>query len=153
LRHLPLPRRHRAHGTVGTRLASRLAMNHAVVWIDQQEARVIEVDADKVEEAIVHARGPHIHRHANEHDLRVRNHPDDEPKFFREVARALEGPGQVLLVGPSKAKLHFFKYVQQHDRPLEARIVGIESADHPSDAQLVAHLRQYFHESPPRRQP
>ena len=66
-------------------------MKHAVVWIDQKEARIFEVDADKVEEAIVHAPGPHIHRHANEEDLRVRNHPDDEPRFFGEVARALQG--------------------------------------------------------------
>jgi hypothetical protein len=53
-------------------------------------------------------------------------------------------------VGPSKTKLHFFRYVQQHDHALEERIVGIESADHPSDAQLVAHLRHYFHDLAPR---
>ena len=83
--------------------------------------------------------------------LRVRNHPDDEPRFFGEVARALQDHGQVLLVGPSMTKLHFFRYVQRHDQALEARIVGIESADHPTDAQLVAHLRHYFHESASRR--
>ena len=125
-------------------------MKHAVVWIDQKEARVFEVDADKVEQSVLNSPGPHIHRHANEVDLRVRNHPDDEHRYFREVARALEGHGQVLLVGPAQTKLHFFRFVQQHDHALAARIVGIESADHPTDAQLVAHLRTYFHESPPR---
>jgi stalled ribosome rescue protein Dom34 len=126
-------------------------VKHAVVWIDQKEARVFEVDAEKVGEAIVHAPGPHIHRHANEQDLRVRNHPDDEPRFFGEVARALQNHGQVLLVGPSMTKLHFLRYLQRHDHALEERIVGIESADHPTDAQLVAHMRHYFHESAPRR--
>jgi hypothetical protein len=29
-------------------------------------------------------------------------------------------------------------------------VVGIESADHPTDAQLVAHLRSYFNEPAPR---
>jgi stalled ribosome rescue protein Dom34 len=128
-------------------------VKHAVVWIDQKEARIFEVDAEKVDEAFVHSPGPHIHRHANEEDLRVRNHPDDEPRYFGEVARALkEHHGQVLLVGPSMTKLHFLRYVQRHDHALEARIVGIESADHPTDAQLVAHVRQYFHESAPRRE-
>jgi stalled ribosome rescue protein Dom34 len=126
-------------------------VEHAVVWIDRKEARIFEVDADKVEEAIVHAPGRHIHRHANEEDLRVRNHPDDEPRFFGEVARALQHHVQVLLVGPSMTKLHFLRYLQRHDHALEARIVGIESADHPTDAQLVAHLRHYFHEPAPRR--
>jgi stalled ribosome rescue protein Dom34 len=125
-------------------------VKHAVVWIDQKEARVFEVDADKVEQSIHHSPGPHIHRHANERDLRVRNHPDDEKRYFHEVAQALQDRGQVLLVGPAMTKLHFLRYVQQHDHALEARIVGIESADHPTDAQLVAHLRQYFHESAPR---
>ena len=126
-------------------------MKHAVVWIDQKEARIFEVDADKVEEALVHAAGPHIHRHANEEDLRERHHPDDEHRFFGEVARALQAHGQVLVVGPSMTKLRFFRYVQRQDHALEARIVGIESADHPTDKQLVAHLRDYFHESSPRR--
>lgn len=125
-------------------------MKHAVVWIDQKEARIFEVDAAKVDQAVVHSPGPHIHRHAQEKDLRVRNHPDDEHRFFHEVARALEGQGQVLLVGPAQAKLHFFRYVQHHERALEPRIVGIETVDHPSDAQLVAHLHAYFHESPAR---
>jgi len=128
-------------------------LKHAVVWIDQKEARIFEVDAEKVEEAIVHAPGPHIHRHANEEDLRTRNHPDDEPRFFGEVGRALKDHRQVLLVGPSMTKLHFLRYAQRQDHALEARIVGIESADHPTDAQLVEHLRAYFNEPSPRRTP
>jgi len=126
-------------------------VKHAIVWIDQKEARIFEVGGEKTGGEVVHSPGPHIHRHANEADLRVRNHPDDEARFFGEVALALRDHGQVLLVGPSMTKLHFFKFVQKHDHPLGARIVGIESADHPSDAQLVAHLRHYFHESPARR--
>jgi stalled ribosome rescue protein Dom34 len=125
-------------------------MEHAIVWIDHQEARVFTVDAETINESTVMVRGPHVHRHPKDQEVRVRNHPDDEHRFFHDVARALEGPAQILLVGPSKTKLHFFKYVQQHDRALEPRIVGIETADHPTDAQLVAHLRAYFHESQPR---
>ena len=128
-------------------------MKHAVIWIDQKEARIFEVDAEQVERSIVDSPGPHIHRHVNEVALRVRNHPDDEHRYFREVANSLEGHGQVLLVGPAQTKLHFLRYLHQHARPLEAKIVGIESADHPTDAQLVAHLRSYFNEAAPRHVP
>jgi stalled ribosome rescue protein Dom34 len=128
-------------------------MKHAVVWNDQKEARIFEIDAEKLEQSVVHSAEPHVHRHANERDLRVRNHPDDEPRFFHEVARALEGRGHVLLVGPAKTKLHFLRFLQQHDHALERRVVGIESADHPTDPQLVAYLRHYFSESAPRRGP
>ena len=128
-------------------------MKHAVIWIDQNEARIFEVDADKVEQSIVDSPGPHVHRHAGEVDLRVRNHPDDEHRYFRDVAAALAGRGQILLVGPAQTKLHFFRFVQRHDHALAEKIVGIESADHPTNAQLVAHLRTYFHEAPPRAAP
>jgi stalled ribosome rescue protein Dom34 len=128
-----------------------IVMRHAVVWIDGKEARVFEVDGQAITPSIVNAPGPHIHRKAKDQEVRVRNHPDDEHHFFRDVARALEGWEQILLVGPSKAKLHFLRYLQRHEPALEARIVGIETMDHPTDGQLVAHLREYFHESSVRR--
>lgn len=128
-----------------------IPLKHAVVWIDAKEARVFEVDGDTIDHSIVTAPGPHLNRHAKEQEVRVRNHPDDEHRFFHAVARALEGKAQILIVGPSKTKLHFLRYVQQREHALAPRIVGIEAADHPTDAQLVAHLRHYFHESSPRR--
>ena len=123
-------------------------MMNGIVWIDHKEARIFEVDAEKAARATVNSPAPHLHRHANEVDLRVRNHPDDEHRFFRDVARAVDGCDKLLLVGPAQTKLHFFRYLHQHDRALEAKIVGIESADHPTDGQLVAHLRSYFNEPP-----
>ena len=75
-------------------------MKHTVVWIDHKEARLFEVDAEAIEQSIIKSRGPHIDRHAKDQEVRVRNHPDDEPRFFHEVAQALEGPAQVLVVGP-----------------------------------------------------
>jgi stalled ribosome rescue protein Dom34 len=126
-------------------------LKHAAVWIDHHEARVFHVDATRSQESIVMAPGPHVPRHPKDQVVRVRNHPDDEHQFFHAVARALEGQDEILIVGPSKTKLHFLRYLQQHERALEPRIVGVESADHPTDAQLVAYLRHYFHELPPRQ--
>jgi stalled ribosome rescue protein Dom34 len=126
-----------------------IIVKHAIVWIDAKEARVFEVDGASLAQSLVTAPGPHIHRHAKEQEVRVRNHPDDQHRFFEEVARALHGKAEILIVGPSKAKLHFLRFVQQRDRALEARIVGIETADHPTDPQLVAYLRQYFQEPRP----
>lgn len=61
----------------------------------------------------------------------------------------LAGAGQILLLGPSVTKLHFLHWVRKHDPTLEPRIIGIETADHPSDRQLVAHVRQYFRDPSP----
>ena len=116
----------------------------AAVWIDHQEARIYHVAEGTFDEATVKAPAHHLHRHPKgataEH-----NHPEDQHRFFAEVARALEGTKQILLVGPSTAKLQFLRYAHQHAPAIEPNIVGIETVDHPTDAQLVAHIKRYFH--------
>jgi hypothetical protein len=64
--------------------------------------------------------------------------------FFDHVARELEGVGAILIVGPASAKLEFFKFVHENHRPLESKVVGIETADHPTGGEIVAHARSYF---------
>jgi hypothetical protein len=46
--------------------------------------------------------------------------------------------------------LHFLRYAQKHAPALAARVVGIETADHPTDRELLARVRHYFHDDPPR---
>lgn len=117
-------------------------MSHALVWIDHDEARIFDVRLDAVGRSIVGSPRHHVHRHPKDQETRIRNHPDDEHRFFHDVARALDGAGQVLVVGPSQTKLHFVTYVHQHEHGLGPRIIGVETADHPTDAQLVAYVRR-----------
>lgn len=73
-----------------------------------------------------------------------RSHPSDGEHFYHEVAHALEGVDEILVVGPSTAKLEFLKHVHKHAHPLVTRIVGVETVDHPTDGQLAAYARSYF---------
>jgi stalled ribosome rescue protein Dom34 len=116
---------------------------HAVVWIDHQEARIFHVHPDAADETTVLAPQHQMHRHPKGRG-EAREHPDDAARFFGEVARALDGVDAILIVGPSSAKLEFFRYVHAHERHLESRVVGIETADHPTDRQIVARARSYF---------
>jgi stalled ribosome rescue protein Dom34 len=121
------------------------------LWIDHDEARVFRVDAKTFDETTVHSADQHIHRHPEDDKTRTRNHPDDEHRFFHEVAATLAGADEILLVGPSVTKLRFLRYVQKEVPALDQRVVGVETADHPTDRQLVAHVRHYFHSDPRRR--
>lgn len=125
-------------------------MSHMAVWMDHHEARIFHVDAQKFDEEIVNWAPEHVHRHSEDADTRTRNHPDDEHRFFSDVARSLASASEVLLLGPSVTKLQFVKYVHDHDRALVPKIVGVESAGHPTDKQIVAHVREYFHIPAPR---
>jgi hypothetical protein len=116
---------------------------HAVIWIDHKEARVFHVNAAAADETTVLAPQHHLHRHPKGHG-EAKEHPGDAHRFFAEVAHAVAGVDAILIVGPSSAKLEFFRYVHEHERPLEAKVVGIESADHPTDGQIVARAKAYF---------
>ena len=126
-------------------------MNNMALWMDQDEARVFHVDAATFDETTVHSANQHVHRHPEDEKTRTRNHPDDEHRFFHEVAASLASADQILLVGPSVTKLRFLRYVLKDAPALEPHIVGVETADHPTDRQLVAYVRHYFHSDLRRR--
>jgi stalled ribosome rescue protein Dom34 len=109
---------------------------HAVVRIDHQSAEVLQFDAEHVQAQKIKA---HTH-HTPQHGSAVRT----EHEFYGHVADALAGIEEVLVVGPGMAHTAFKTYCDKH-RPEAARhIVGSESVDHPTEAQLIALARKYF---------
>lgn len=117
--------------------------NHAVVWIDHQEARVFHFNAADVEKLVLHAHNPtrHVHHKANEVGS---GHADADAKFLHAVVEAMSDAQEILITGPAGTKTALVKHVAQHDPVVLKRIFGVESADHPTDAQIVAHARHYF---------
>jgi len=117
--------------------------HQTVVWLDHQEARIFGVDADKLQAETVSAPEHHLHRHPKG-PTPDSQHPSDGVHFFRDIAAALHGAEQVLVVGPSTAKLQFLRYLSKQEHALESKVVGVETVDHPTDRQLIAHARHYF---------
>jgi stalled ribosome rescue protein Dom34 len=118
--------------------------HHVAVWMDGEEARVFHVRQKGFDEATVHSPKHRVHRHPKDDLTRTRNHPDDEHRFFRKLAGTLKDADRILVLGPSTAKLLFLRYLHRNDPGLEARIVGLETADHPSDGQMATQVRRYF---------
>lgn len=114
-----------------------------VVWIDHKEARICHVSPDLADAAVVLA-PHHVHHKHPRGPEGAKAHPEDDKRFFHEVAQSLDANAQILLVGPSTAKLEFLKHVQAHHHALAPHIIGIETADHPTDGQLLAHAKAYF---------
>jgi hypothetical protein len=50
----------------------------------------------------------------------------------------------VLVVGPANAKTELIKHIHLFRPQIMNIITGVESADHPTDAQIVAYARTYF---------
>ena len=113
-----------------------MTLFHAVVQIDHQQAQVLQFDTEHVQAQKVKAST----RHTKQHGSAVRT----EHEFFAEVCNALEGITEVLVAGSHTAQADFRHYADKHRPETAKRIVGYETVDHPSEAQLVALARQYF---------
>ena len=114
-----------------------MSLFHAVVLIDHHSARIQQFDPDQVE---AHTIKDHPHA-TRQHNSGVRT----EHEFFGEVCDALAGVSEVLVTGAHKAQSDFRHYVEKHRPALNPKIVGWQTVDHPTDGQLVALARHYFH--------
>jgi len=121
-----------------------MSIRHAAVWLDHEEAKVFHVDPESFERSELHVTH-HLHHphktggHAQLHRSVAEDHP-----FFDEIAKHLADAEEILVVGPANTKLEFVKFVKERHKDLARKIVGVEPSDHPTDGQLVAHVRKYF---------
>ena len=116
---------------------------HAVIWIDHREARVFHFSPTDVEKLVLHPDNPtrHIHHKANSIGS---GHASTSSDYLREVADSVAEAGAVLITGPANAKTELVEYIHLHAPKLTKAIAGVETVDHPSDAQLVAYARKYL---------
>jgi stalled ribosome rescue protein Dom34 len=125
------------------------APTRAAIWLDHEHARIFHVDLDGFDETKLQAPTHHFHRHPRG-PSEPRQHPEDEAHFFAEVTRALQSASEILLVGPTTAKAELMHYLERHARGVADKIVAVESSRHPTDAELVAHIRHHFRIPEPR---
>ena len=116
---------------------------HAVVWMDHAEAHVLDFTPDEARATVVHAEGKHRHIHHHAGTLGSGKAPADLA-FFDQIVRSLGDAQQILLTGPAHEKLEFRKYLDAHAKFLAARIVAVETSDHPTDGELLKQARKFF---------
>ena len=119
------------------------AQFHAMVWIDHRQAKVFHFDAEHDREVIIRNSHQHqnLHHKANSSDS---GHAPVDKEYLHRVVAEVETAGALLIVGPGSAKTELRKYAQQFRPDVAARIRAVETVDHPSDGQLLAHGRKYF---------
>ena len=116
---------------------------HCVVWIDHREAHVIQFNPDAADESVIHTKSKHVHLHHKEHEVGSGNVPEDH-KYYQAVADAIKDAHEILIVGPASAKDEFFKHLEAHAPQTAARVVAVETVDHPSDGELLKFARKHF---------
>ena len=96
-----------------------------------------------IETLVLHPDNPtrHIHHKANSIGS---GHASTSPDYLRAVAESVSDAGSVLITGPANAKTELAEFIRLHDPKLAKLIAGVETVDHPSNAQLVAYARKYL---------
>ncbi len=115
---------------------------HAVIWIDHREARVFHFNPHEADKLVVHA--DNANRHIHHHRSIGSGHEPEDQHFLRAAMEAIADAGVVLIVGPGQTKHVFETFIAEHNPALKAKIAAVETADHPTDPQIVAHARKYF---------
>lgn len=109
---------------------------HAVVRIDHHNAEILQFDAEHVQAEKIKS---HTH-HTAQHGSAVRT----EHEFFGHVCDALAGIAEVLVAGSHTAQADFKHYVEKHRPALAPHILGYETVNQPTPAELVALARKMF---------
>ena len=115
------------------------AHHHAIVWIDHREAKVFHLNTTEVDRMILHPHRPtrHIHRNATSVGGCTSLLDDD---FLENASEAKA----ILIGGPDSAKSELAAHLTRHHPEVAARIVGVETVNHPSDGAFAAVARLHF---------
>jgi len=112
-----------------------MSLPHTVLWIDHHHALLLSFDAERSDARHVRAHTHNTHQHGSG----VRT----EHEFFGEVCDALASD-EVLVTGSHQAQADLRHYIDKHRPSAAHRIVGWQTVDHPSEAQLLALARKFF---------
>lgn len=120
-----------------------MSLNHAIVWMDAKEARVFRFNADTLEASHIKSHSPYrkIHHKAGAIGS---GHVHLNHEYFDGIITALHGVNEWLLTGPAQAKKELDAYLENRLPSVKQRMLGIETLDHPSDGELLAHARRFF---------
>ena len=125
---------------------------HAVIWIDHHEAKVFHFNAIEMEHETMRPDGPPMHVHHKRKTVGS-GHEALDSAFLHDVTSSIAEVGAALILGPGTAKTELMAHIKHHDPKLLEKIKGVETIDHPSDGQIVAHARKFFkseHQMQPR---
>ena len=116
---------------------------HALVWIDHQVAKVFHFNAEVSDLSTVNSTHPHQHLHHKANSIDSGHAPVDK-EFLEKVTQSVAHAGAILIVGPASAKTELHTHIRHLHPQIAAKISAVETVDHPTDGELLAHARRFF---------
>ena len=123
-----------------------MSLNHVVIWIDHKEAHIMFLSEAASEAEIIRSKSTHTHLHHKANEIGSGRVALDS-KYLHSVIQAVKESKEILILGPGSAKLELIKHAHKHDAQIAEKIVGVETVDHPSDKEILAHARKFFYKA------
>ena len=123
-----------------------MSLNHAVIWIDHREDHIMFLSEAASEAEIIRSKSSHTHLHHKANEIGSGRVALDS-KYLHSVIQAVKESKEILILGPGSAKLELIKHAHKHDAQIAEKIVGVETVDHPTDKEILAHARKFFYKA------
>lgn len=130
--------------------------DNAGVWIDHKKAVIViggqDAPVTVSSDIGTHARhagggggypGSNSSQTGGSERREEHRHENELNRYYDEVIGRLGHPKSLLVLGPGEAKLELQKRLP-HAMPNPQPVVAVEAADHLTDAQIVAKVREHF---------
>ena len=120
-----------------------MTFRHCVVWLDHFRATVIALSRDASEELEITSdtEDKQLHRKSGPQGS---GHMHDDLDFFERLAIHIETIPEILITGPSTARVAFVRFLGERFPHVASRVSGVDAMDHPSSGELLAHARKRF---------
>jgi hypothetical protein len=119
------------------------------VWINHRKAVIVSISAEGEETKLITSKLERPARPPGSAHSKAGYQPEDQRdrqvvghlnRYYDEVISFIREAESILILGPGEAKEELQKRIES--KKLHGRIVGIETVDKMTDAQIVARVRE-----------
>ena len=116
------------------------------IWMDHSSARLIEFSMDSAESKTLNSTFTHEEKEKtlgkNEY-LMHNKEQHQQAGYYKKLAESVKGYDEVVLFGPTDAKVEFFNILKK-DHHFDNMIIEVQDAGKMSENQQQAFVRDYF---------
>ena len=115
---------------------------HVGVWLDNSHAMIIANGAEQEFSVIKKLKSAESQSSGSEHSM---NHSKqtESLKYFKALSTLLTAYDEILLFGPGQSQEQLHHHLKE-DAQFNNKKISIDSADHLTDPQMIAKVRDFF---------
>jgi len=118
------------------------------IWIDHSSAHLIEFTSGPIETKIIESDFTHQDRQqtfARSENVMHNKEQHQQSEYYKKVGENMENYNEVILFGPTDAKVELFNMLRANQRYAKIKI-DVQQTDKMTERQKQAFVREYFSE-------